>query len=97
MSCHSVSHLEQRKIATRLLFGGNLTRQPAYRDIEYRVVGSLTNTNVIVDGTLWIGVFPALTPDMIEFMIGTISEFVESKVTHRMTQTQRNTKGASNA
>mgnify|MGYP001420066963 CR=1 FL=1 len=75
-----VAYLEDRKIATRLLFGGNLIRQPAYRDVEHRVVGDLTNTDIVVDGTLWIGVYPGLTAEMLGFMIGTIREFVESKV-----------------
>jgi CDP-6-deoxy-D-xylo-4-hexulose-3-dehydrase len=68
-------HLNARKIGTRLLFGGNLTRQPAYRNAEYRVVGSLPNSDFILEHVLWLGVFPGLTPPMIEYMLKTIREF----------------------
>lgn len=70
-----VRHLESRKIATRLLFGGNLTLQPAYKRINHRVHGSLANSDAIMDRTFWIGVYPALTEPMIDFMAETIREF----------------------
>jgi hypothetical protein len=53
-----VAHLEARKIATRLLFGGDLTRQPAYRDAPHRVVGDVANTDFVMDRVFRIGVFP---------------------------------------
>ena len=65
-------HLEDRKIATRLLFGGNLVRQPAYRDSKYRVVGSLHNTDFVMDRVFWIGVFPGITAPMVSYMIESI-------------------------
>jgi CDP-6-deoxy-D-xylo-4-hexulose-3-dehydrase len=64
-----ISYLEHHKIATRLLFGGNLILQPAYRDIPYRVVGDLKGTNVVVNQTFWIGVYPGLTEEMINYVI----------------------------
>ncbi len=70
-----IKHLEERKIATRLLFGGNLTRQPAYRDSRYRVVGELTNSDLIMRGTLWVGVFPGLTEPMLEYVASSIRQF----------------------
>ncbi len=73
-----VRHLEARKIVTRLLFGGNLVKQPAYQGIDYRAVGDLKNSDVVMNQTLWLGVFPGLTKEMIEFMISTIHEFVGS-------------------
>ena len=66
-------HLEERKIATRLLFGGNLTRQPAYRGREYRVAGSLQNTDFVMDQVFWIGLYPAITPAMVEYMIESLA------------------------
>jgi CDP-6-deoxy-D-xylo-4-hexulose-3-dehydrase len=63
------AYLEERKIATRLLFGGNLTRQPAYRDREYRVVGSLSNTDFVMNQVFWIGLYPGINPEIIEYML----------------------------
>ena len=71
-----VQHLESRRIGTRQLFGGNLLRQPAYQGHDIRVVGELTNADVITEGTFWIGVYPGLSEEMIDFMIGTVHEFV---------------------
>jgi len=68
-----VNHLESRKIATRLLFGGNLLRQPAYADIPCRQVGPLTNTDFVMDRVFWIGVYPGLTPPMIDYAVESLS------------------------
>jgi CDP-6-deoxy-D-xylo-4-hexulose-3-dehydrase len=70
-----VAELESRKIATRLLFGGNLIRQPAYAETEYRVAGDLTRTDEIMNGTFWIGCYPGLTTPMLDYMIETIDRF----------------------
>jgi CDP-6-deoxy-D-xylo-4-hexulose-3-dehydrase len=64
-----VRELNDRNIHTRLLFGGNLLRQPAYRDVEHRVVGELRNANLIVDHTFWIGVYPGLTDEHIDYTL----------------------------
>ncbi len=61
--------LEQRKIATRLLFGGNLTRQPAYQEASCRVVGSLQNTDFVMDRVFWIGLYPGITPAMLDYTV----------------------------
>ena len=70
--------LENRRIGTRLLFAGNLTRQPAYRDVDFRVVGDLTNTDIVMTRTFWVGTFPGLTPQMLDFIAESIQEFMES-------------------
>jgi CDP-6-deoxy-D-xylo-4-hexulose-3-dehydrase len=71
-----VHALDAKKIATRLLFSGNLLRQPAYKDCEYRVVGELANTDFVMSNVFWIGVYPGLTENMLSFMADTISSFV---------------------
>lgn len=64
--------LEERKIATRLLFGGNLTRQPAYREHNYRAIGTLANTDFVMEQVFWIGLYPGITPAMIDYTITTL-------------------------
>lgn len=70
-----IAHLEHHKIATRLLFGGNLTRQPAYKDIPYRLPGDLTNTDIVMERTFWVGVYPALTEPMLHYIVEQITRF----------------------
>ena len=71
-----VRFLEGRKIATRLLFGGNLARQPAYRDRAFRVVGDLARSDQVMRGTLWIGCYPGLTSEMLDYVADSIHAFV---------------------
>lgn len=59
-----VRFLENHKIATRLLFGGNLVRQPAYRDVQKRIVGALPNSDFVMNNVFWIGVYPGITSEM---------------------------------
>jgi CDP-6-deoxy-D-xylo-4-hexulose-3-dehydrase len=73
-----VQHLESRRIATRQLFGGNLMRQPAYLEMPHRAVGPMPNADIIMDGTFWIGVYPALTKEMLDYMVDTIHEFARN-------------------
>ncbi|MFJ9445116.1 lipopolysaccharide biosynthesis protein RfbH [Kitasatospora sp. NPDC101235] len=70
-----VDFLESRKIGTRQLFGGNLTRHPAYQDREFRVVGDLRNSDIITDHTFWVGVYPGLTSEMLDYVADSIREF----------------------
>jgi CDP-4-dehydro-6-deoxyglucose reductase, E1 len=72
--------LEAQKIGTRLLFAGNLLRQPAYEGYEYRVIGELTNTDYVMNQVFWIGVYPGLSTEMLNFIAKTITEFVGSAV-----------------
>jgi CDP-6-deoxy-D-xylo-4-hexulose-3-dehydrase len=74
-----IRELESRKIATRLLFGGNLVRQPAYQSTEFRVIGDLRNTDFVMRNVFWIGVFPGLTETMLDYTAETITNFVRSK------------------
>lgn len=69
-------YLDQHKIATRLLFAGNLTRQPYMRGRNYRVAGSLENADRIMNQTFWIGVWPGLTPDHLDYVASRLAEFV---------------------
>ncbi|MCY7281436.1 MAG: lipopolysaccharide biosynthesis protein RfbH [Sphingomonas bacterium] len=71
-----VQHLDGHKIGTRLLFGGNLIRQPYMRGREFRVVGELTNANIVTDRTFWIGLYPGLGPDQMQYVVETIAKFV---------------------
>jgi len=70
-----VAFLEERKIATRLLFGGNLVRQPAYRDLPMRVVGELPRTDQVMRGTLWVGTYPGLTTEMLDWIVESVRAF----------------------
>ena len=74
-----VRHLNARRIATRLLFGGNLTRQPYMIGRPFRVSGDLANSDRIMRQTFWIGVYPGLTDGAIDYMAGTIAEFCAGK------------------
>jgi len=65
--------LENRKIGTRLLFAGNLTRHPAYKGIKYRKIGSLRESDRIMNQTFWIGVYPGLNKEMLNYVVSAIS------------------------
>ena len=74
-----VRHLNSRKIATRLLFAGNLTRHPAYADVPYRTVGDLPNSDFVAHNVFWIGVYPGLTDQMLSYVATVIREFVRGR------------------
>jgi CDP-6-deoxy-D-xylo-4-hexulose-3-dehydrase len=69
--------LDERLIGTRLMFAGNILRQPAYKDVDFRVVGELTNTDIVMRRTFWVGVFPGLTEPMLDYIADSIIEFVQ--------------------
>jgi CDP-6-deoxy-D-xylo-4-hexulose-3-dehydrase len=71
-----LTYLDQNKVGTRLLFAGNLTRQPYMASAHYRVSGDLTNTDNVMNNTFWIGVQPALTPAMLEFAASKIEIYL---------------------
>ena len=71
-----VRFLENQKIKTRLLFGGNLVRQPAYLSAPHRIVGSLENADFVMNQVFWIGVYPGLSEIMLDYVISSFHEFV---------------------
>jgi len=75
-----VSYIENHKIATRILYGGNLIKQPAYKDIEYRIVGFLENTDLVMNNLFWMGVYPGITGEKMDYIIETVDTFMEKYV-----------------
>ena len=71
-----LTYLDQNKVGTRLLFAGNLTRQPYMIGANYRISGELTNTDNVMNNTFWIGVYPGLNDDMVDYVLSTIGSFV---------------------
>jgi len=71
-----VQILNDKKIATRVLFGGNLLRQPAFIGTPRRVHGELINTDIVMNDTFWIGVWPGLTVPMLDYVIESITEIL---------------------
>jgi CDP-6-deoxy-D-xylo-4-hexulose-3-dehydrase len=67
--------LDDNKIGSRLLFAGNLLKQPYFKDVQYRVVGDLTNTDITMNQTFWLGVQPALTFEQLDFVVDKLEEF----------------------
>ena len=71
-----LSYLDQEKIGTRLLFAGNLTRQPYMQGRNYRVSGDLTHTDTVMNDSFWVGVYPGLTEEMLDFTANKIESFL---------------------
>ncbi|MBU1043325.1 MAG: lipopolysaccharide biosynthesis protein RfbH [Candidatus Omnitrophica bacterium] len=74
-----VQYLEQNKIATRMLFGGNMLKQPAYAEIKCRVFGNLKNTDKVMNNLFWIGVYPGIDKTRLEFVVSKFNEFFKNK------------------
>lgn len=71
-----VNFLEENKIVTRSLFSGNLVRHPAYKNIKYKTVGKLVNSDIIMNDGFWIGVYPGITDEMIRYILSKFKEFI---------------------
>ena len=80
-----VRFLDAKKIATRMLFGGNLLKQPAYEGIRYRTSGSLENTDSVMNNLFWIGVYPGLTGEMLDYIVAAFDDFTKEKGLTRKT------------
>jgi CDP-6-deoxy-D-xylo-4-hexulose-3-dehydrase len=77
---HLVDYLEKNKIGTRLLFGGNLTKQPAYKNSNYRVLNSLVNTDKIMNDGFWLGVWPGLNEVHYDFIIEILNTYLKKTI-----------------
>ena len=81
---HAITRLlESRNIRTRLLFGGNLLRQPAYLGLKHRVAGEMKTTDRIMRDTFWVGIYPGLTGTMLDFVADTLHEGFRTARAHR--------------
>lgn len=83
-----VQFLESRKIATRLLFGGNLARQPAYAQTHFRCLGDLASTDFVMNNVLWVGVYPGLSRNMLDYTIESVRQFCRRKTTASTTHAE---------
>jgi len=72
-----IRHLDHNRIGTRLMFAGNLLRQPAFKDATYRVVGDLSNTEYVMNNVFWVGVYPGLSDAMIQYIVDSLHEAVK--------------------
>ena len=72
--------LDSRKIGTRLMFAGNIMRQPAYLNQDFRVVGDLINTDIVMKRTFWVGTYPGLANPMLDYIAESIKDFVGGNI-----------------
>ena len=70
-----IKYLDESKIGTRLLFAGNLTRQPYFEGLNYRVASKMTNTDITMNQSFWVGLYPGLTTDHLDYTVDKLEEF----------------------
>ena len=70
-------YLDSKKIGTRLMFAGNITRQPAYKGVDFKIIGELNNSDVVMKRAFWIGVYPGLSEEMLSYVVESIREFMK--------------------
>jgi CDP-4-dehydro-6-deoxyglucose reductase, E1 len=70
-----INYLENNKVATRMLFGGNLTKQPAYKNIDFKIPESLDNTDIVMEKLFWIGVYPGISKEKMDYMLNVFKDF----------------------
>ncbi len=75
-----VQYLENSNISTRMLFGGNLVEQPAYREVNYIIADTLMNTDLVMKNLFWIGVYPGLTLEMIKYIKSRFDQFILTEI-----------------
>ncbi len=75
-----LQYLESKKIGSRLLFAGNILKQPGYLDMPHRVVGCLDNTDLVMNNTFWIGIWPGLNEPHLDYLVETIADYVKNNM-----------------
>ena len=70
-----VKHLTSHKVGTRLLFSGNLTKQPSMKDVNFKIHGELANTDFVMDNTFWVGLYPGLSSEHLEYSCNKIKSY----------------------
>ena len=61
------------------MFAGNILKQPAYANSDFRVVGNLTNTDIVMNNSFWLGVYPGLTTEMLDYVITSTNDFLSNR------------------
>jgi CDP-6-deoxy-D-xylo-4-hexulose-3-dehydrase len=74
-----VSKLEENKIGTRLFFGGNLLKQPAYYNLKHRKIDNLPNTDTIMNNSFWLGVWPGLNEEHYDYILEKLNDLIKNK------------------
>ena len=70
-----MEYLDPNKIGTRLVFAGNVTKQPYFKNIEHRIVGAHENTDIVMNQIFWIGAYPGLTTEMLDYVVDTMEGY----------------------